>query len=204
LYKLDDLKNNKELWKGLEFIPVSCSWCNGEFEIKYGTLYNVVRRNADGIYCSRKCAGSGRANGTQEKYQKDGGKRCKRCGEFKSLDNFSKLPNPPYLRSECKRCHNFKPARSFTIYKDKASRDKVNFNIGMDDFVEFWNKDCFYCSGKVKKIRIELLDMSKGFVSQNIVSCCRQCQKLKGEFSHIEFLDLCQKITDNIRKLEEK
>lgn len=199
MYTLDELKANRDLWKGSDLIPAKCSWCSEEFEIKYGTLYNIIRRNTDGIYCSRKCAGSGRAYGTQKKYQLDGGKSCKRCGEFKKLDNFSKLPNPPYLRSECKRCHNFKPARSFSFYKDKAQREKVLFNINMEEFISFWNKDCFYCGASVKKIRIELIDLEKGFVDNNIVSCCMQCRKLKNDFKHAEFINLCLKISVNLK-----
>ena len=200
MYTLDELKENRDLWKGSELISAKCSWCDEHFEIKNGTLYNIIRRNADGIYCSRRCAGSGRAHGTQSKYQNDGGKSCKRCGEFKSLENFSKLPNPPYLRSECKRCHNYKPARSFSIYKEKASRDGAEFLINLDQFVSFWNKDCFYCSSKIKKIRIDLLDSEKGYEINNIVSCCIDCQKLKGDLKHQDFINMCHKISDNLRR----
>ena len=203
MYTITQLKDDRDLWRNLEIIPVKCSWCGEEFEVKYGTLYNIIRRNAEGIYCNRKCAGSGRAYNTQEKYHQDGGKVCKRCGEFKKLDNFSKLPNPPYLRSECRRCHNYKPARSFSIYKEKAQREKIDFTINIDDFVEFWNKDCFYCSSKVKKIRIELLDKGRGYQKNNIVSCCVGCQKFKGVLEHNEFVEMCHKISCNV-KLEDR
>jgi hypothetical protein len=185
-------------------VPAKCGWCDGNFEIKYGTLYNVIRRNAEGIYCSRKCAGSGRAFNTQNKYQSDGGKVCKRCGEFKKLENFSKLPNPPYYRSECRRCHNHKPVRIFSIYKEKAQRDNYNFDISIEYFESFWNKECFYCATNIKKVRIELLEKTKGYIKDNIVSCCRRCQKFKGDLEHSEFIELCHKISLNVKKLEDK
>jgi hypothetical protein len=200
LYTLDELKENRETWKGLDLISVKCSWCDTSFEIKNGTLYNIIRREADGVYCSRKCAGSGRAYNTQDKYQSDGGKTCKRCGEFKSLDNFSKLPNPPYLRSECRRCHNYKPARSFSLYKERAAREQVPFLITLDDFASFWNKKCFYCSSDIKKIRIEMLNPDMGYEAKNVVSCCADCQKLKGDLKHLEFVNMCHKISDNLRR----
>lgn len=204
MHTLEELKSNRDIWKSLETIPVKCSWCSSNFEVKYGTLYNIIRRNAEGVYCNRKCAGLGRSCNTQEKYQKEGGKTCKRCGEFKDLNNFSKLPNPPYFRSECKRCHNYKPARSFSLYKEKAQREGIIFNINLDDLDAFWNKDCFYCSTKVKKIRIELLKKSKGYVNNNIVSCCRECQKFRGDLDHNEFIDLCRKISLNVKEVEDK
>lgn len=202
MYTLDQLKNDKELWSGIELIPTVCSWCNVEFEVKYGTLYNVIRRDAEGLYCCRRCAGAARAHSTQEKYKKEGGKECKRCGEFKLLENFSSLPNPPFFRSECKRCHNYKPARSYSFYKERAIREGVPFKLNLDQFENFWSKDCYYCKGLVKKIRIELLDYSEGYVLQNMVSCCRQCQKFKGDLSHEDFIKLCHKISDNVRESE--
>lgn len=199
MYTLNELKQNRDIWKALDLVPVFCSWCNQSFEIKNGTLYNIIRRDAEGIYCGRKCAGSSRSCGTQEKYQKDGGKTCKRCGEFKSLENFSKLPNPPYLRSECRRCHNYKPARSFSMYKEKAQRDGIDFNLSLDEFEAFWNKNCFYCSSDIRKIRIQMLDFSKGYSPQNIVSCCIDCQKLRGSFEHDKFIEICNKISKNLK-----
>lgn len=199
MYTLFELKSNRDSWKNLELIPVLCSWCDRSFEIKNGTLYNIIRRDADGIYCGRKCAGSSRSCGTQEKYQKEGGKSCKRCGEFKNLENFSKLPNPPYFRSECKRCHSYKPARSFSIYKEKAKREGHDFALSLDEFEGFWNRKCHYCSSEIKKIRIQMLDFSKGYSLQNVVSCCMDCQKLRGDFDNDKFLNLCKKINENFK-----
>lgn len=202
MHKLEELKSNKDIWRSLEVIPVSCSWCGSPFDIKYGTLYNIIRRDAEGVYCSRSCSGSSRSSYTQRKYQDDGGKQCKRCGEFKKLENFSRLPNPPYFRSECKRCHNYKPARIFSFYKEKAIRSGVIFEITLDEFLDFWKKDCFYCSSEIKKIRIDLLDKKNGYIKNNIISCCIQCQNFKSDLTHEEFVSMCNKISRNF-KVEE-
>ena len=197
LYNLDELKKEKELWSGSKSVPALCSWCNEEFEVKYGTLYNIIKRDADGIFCTRKCAGAARAFYTQEKYQEEGGKSCRRCGEFKVLDEFSSLPNPPYLRAECKRCHNYKPARKFSNYKDKALKAGAKFNLSLDEFIVFWNRNCYYCDDKVVSTRIELKDNKLGYAVTNIVSCCRTCQQFKGELEHSSFIKLCNKISNN-------
>jgi hypothetical protein len=202
LYTLNQLKNDRSLWRDIEVIPAKCDWCSKEFEVKYGTLYNVIRRDADGIYCGRKCAGAARAMATQKKYQEDGGKGCKRCGEFKDLKNFSSLPNPPYYRAECKRCHNYKPARQFNLYKDKALRNGTEFDLSMDDFLTFFGKSCYYCNSEIKTIRMELLDDSEGYILDNIVSCCRCCQKFKDGMRHVDFIKLCHKISDNVKDSE--
>jgi len=204
LYTLDELKTNRDLWRGIHIIPAKCEWCESEFEIKYGTLYNIIRRNAEGIYCSRKCAGSARAYSTQEKYRTEGGKNCKRCGEFKALDNFSTLPNPPFFRAECKRCHNYKPARQFGSYKDKAQRLGQDFEISLDNFLVICDRPCFYCNSEVRNVRLEMIDYSQGYKLQNIVSCCRRCQKFKDGLSHQKFLELCFKISENVKDNEVK
>lgn len=199
LYTLSQLKNDRSLWKNIEVIPIQCSWCQMEFETKYGTLYNVIRRDAEGIYCGRKCAGSARVLSTQNKYKEAGGKTCKRCGEFKHLDSFSILPNPPYLRAECRRCHNYKPARQYSLSKEKAQRSKTPFTLTMDQFLESWGKPCQYCEAEVKTVRLETLNMSLGFVHGNVVSSCRECQKFKNGMNHDEFISLCQKIVNKIK-----
>lgn len=198
-YSFDKLKDDRDIWKSLDEIPATCSWCNKKFEIKYGTLYNIIRRDADGIYCTRKCSGAARASYTQKKYEQEGGKACKRCGEFKVLSNFSKLPNPPYYRAECKRCHNFKPARRYNLVKDSAMRSGLEFNLTMDQYLSFLKDNCFYCNSKVKTIRLELIDEYLGYKIENLVLCCKTCKKFKNNINHNDFIKLCQIISDNVR-----
>lgn len=196
---LQELKNDRDIWSSSLLISALCSQCNGVFDIKYGTLYNVIRRNADGIYCNRKCAGQARSTATQKRYNDEGGKLCKRCGEFKELELFSSLPSPPFFRAECKRCHNYKPARQFSLYRDKASRLSVPFSINLEEFLVFWGTSCHYCNSEVSTIRLELVESSIGYLTGNMVSCCRNCQKFKGNLKHSEFIDLCNKISLNVK-----
>ena len=200
LYSLIELKMDREIWKNLDVIPIFCTFCEKESSIRYGTLYNIIRRNANGIYCSRKCAGSHRAEITQKKYIDGGGKKCKRCGDFKNLNDFSALPNPPYFRSECKRCHNYKPARYYGLLKEKAARLKINFNLSLDEFLKYLNVDCFYCGEKVKSIRLEICVLELGYQKDNIVSCCNDCQKFKNNLNHFDFINSCHKISVHLKK----
>jgi hypothetical protein len=199
LYTLKELKEDKDLWKSLKLIPVACGWCEVEFEVKYGTLYNVIRRNADGVYCSRKHAGAARAKLTQDKYNKEGGKTCKRCGDFKMLDNFWPLPNPPYYRSECKRCRNYKPARRYSFYKDTAVSKNFLFTLSLDQFLNFDGNPCFYCGGDVDNISLDLIDNNLGYIDNNCISCCKRCKKFKGELEQEEFLEICNSIINNVK-----
>lgn len=199
IHTLEELKANKDLWKNLKLIPVSCNWCQKEFEIKYITLYNIVRRNASGVYCCRSHSGLARTKSTQEQYQLNGGKACKRCGETKSLDNFWPLPNPPYYRSECKRCRNYKPARKYSFYKSTALSKGLIFKLTLSQFLEFENQPCFYCNTAVENISLDLIQNQFGYVEHNCISCCKNCLKFKGNLEQQEFIEKCKTIVSNIK-----
>lgn len=196
MFFLDQLKNDKTLWINDEHISVYCSWCNNAFSVKNGTLYSIIRRNSEAIFCSQKCNGSFRAKLTQEKYNLDGGKTCKRCQEFLPLDNFSTLPNPPYFRAECKICHNNKPARHIAIYKERAKENNIPFELKPDDFAS--KKNCNYCGGLVRNLRIELINESMGYLKNNCIICCNDCYKFKNNLDHDTFINMCLKIANNI------
>lgn len=198
MYTYEELKSNRDLWRGLEIVPIRCDWCQDQFEIRYGTLYNVIRREADGIYCSRKCSGLARSFSTQQKYKEAGGKTCKRCGEFKSLDLFSSLPNPPYLRAECKRCHNYKPARQYSSTKEKYQRSGVNFTLSLDQYLTFRNSQCHYCGSNLDSIRLEMLNVNQGYILENVVPICFSCQKFKNGLGHQNFVEQCHKISNHL------
>ncbi len=203
MYSLEQLKTDRALWQSAELIPVSCDWCKKNFEIKYGTLYNIIRREADGIYCNRECAGLYRTSLTQKKYQEAGGKICKRCGEFKILNEFSTLPNPPYYRAECKRCHNYKPARQYSLLKEKASRFKIIFNLDLNQYLEVFKFNCFYC-GSSSNLRLELKEHMVGYCENNLITSCYQCQKFKNNLNHEDFINQCHKIIEHLKEANEK
>lgn len=198
MYTFEELKNNRDLWISKKTIQVYCSWCQSNFEIKNGTLYNIIRRDSEGIYCGRKCAGSARAFSTQSKYKEAGGKTCKRCGDFKSLDDFSILPNPPYYRAECKRCHNYKPARQYSLLKEKSICKKINFDLTLDQFLNTYEKNCYYCDKKSGFNNLGLIIETRGYEDNNVIMCCRECQKFKGSLSHNDFITSCLKICENL------
>lgn len=199
MYTLLELQTDRDLWNNLKIIPVKCTWCTANFEIKFGTLYNIIRRNANGVFCTRKCAGAFRANMTQEKYKSNGGKICKRCNEFKELNCFSPLPNAPYLRSECYKCHNYKPARKYSLLREKVLKNNCQFSLSLDNFIEAATKNCFYCDASMKTLNLEILNPTLGYIDQNVISCCKTCFKFKNDLTHDAFIELCLTIANNLR-----
>lgn len=197
LYTLNELKEDRAIWATKSFIDVVCDRCLCAFKLKYGTLYNIIRRNANGLYCSRKCSGAVKSEITQEKYASSGGKACKRCEEFKPLSEFWPLPNPPYYRSECKTCRNNKSARKFAFYRDKAKLQNIPFSITQEYFFEVLKKSCEYCNEK-SHLSIGFLNFENGYANDNCISICRVCSKLKGKINDDDFKAQCIKIYKNL------
>ena len=82
-------------------------------------------------------------------------------------------------------------------YKLGAKYRKIEFNLSYEDFKNFWQKSCYYCGEKIEKIGLDRIDNEKGYLIENIVSCCKICNLMKRSSSKDDFLNQCQKIINN-------
>jgi hypothetical protein len=82
----------------------------------------------------------------------------------------------------------------FREYKKRAKKSDLSFSMSEDDFMLFWNKECFYCSSSIDGIGLDRVDNSLGYDLQNLVSCCPVCNYAKGQLSGEEFLSLCRRV----------
>lgn len=81
--------------------------------------------------------------------------------------------------------------RLYSQKKAEAKRRDKTFNIDFDFFCELSLKPCYYCgvsgSSKLNYNGFDLhyngldrIDNSKGYTSQNIRTCCKFCNALRG------------------------
>jgi len=95
-------------------------------------------------------------------------------------------------------------------YKRNANDKWRNFEISFDDFLEITQKECIYCwrhqisSTNIKTSRavykynwIDRVDNSRWYEKDNIVPCCKRCNKAKSTLSKNEFLELIEMIYKN-------
>ena len=82
----------------------------------------------------------------------------------------------------------------YTQYKNGARRRKLSFNISIEYFVIFWNKDCYYCGDHIKGIGLDRFDNSIGYEEENIVPCCEVCNRAKMTLNGDEFINKCKHI----------
>lgn len=81
------------------------------------------------------------------------------------------------------------------MYKKRACNKKLEFDVLMCD------AKCKYCNFK-GDIGIDRIDNSIGYISNNIVSCCKVCNVMKNKYSVDNFLNKCIAINTSTIILE--
>jgi len=92
-------------------------------------------------------------------------------------------------------------------YKQSARKRNLDFKLSNDELRILFQDNCYYCgtapyrkmknsSGKGYFIYngIDRVDNNKGYINNNVVTCCIQCNKAKLDMDLNDFLDLVKKI----------
>lgn len=95
----------------------------------------------------------------------------------------------------------------FLKYKRGAKNRNLEFSLTLEQLVVLIKDLCYYCGSNFKNNfkhsnistgykhnGIDRVDNSKGYVLENCVSCCKDCNKAKGTLDKDLFLDLVKKI----------
>lgn len=129
--------------------------------------------------------------------------KSKSCGCNRKASPKSKEPN---------RCLAiFKSLYNSIVIKDNKKRN-LKTDISIDKFIELTTNNCNYCgaglcnfasdinSGKlisntiVKYNGLDRIDSSNGYILNNVVTCCKHCNKAKNIMSQKEFLEFIKRV----------
>ncbi len=88
------------------------------------------------------------------------------------------------------------PERCIKPYIKNALNRNLEFNLSLEEFKSFWQKDCHFCSDTINTIGIDRLDNNLGYTLENVVSCCKICNFMKRNLSVEDFLTKCKRITE--------
>ncbi len=92
--------------------------------------------------------------------------------------------------------------------KKGAQKRKLSFNLSKPHFKELCLSNCFHCNkppsnqtthnGKLiqKNSGIDRINNDIGYEPDNVVSCCWDCNRLRGSVTIEEFLNHCQRVVD--------
>ena len=80
-------------------------------------------------------------------------------------------------------------------YKGKARKRNYSFEILNQCAYYLFYQDCYYCGTEPNPLNgIDRVDNSKGYVYNNVVSCCKICNSMKNTLSISDFLIHINKI----------
>ena len=139
--------------------------------------------------------------------------RCA-CGSEKFVSRESLTAG---TSSKCPRC----TARKYPIgtyakeavllrYKREAKERKLSWNLTRLEFDALVIQDCSYCRAEPSNVTtswdkstftytgIDRVDNTRGYESDNVVPCCRECNKAKGSRTQKEFIEWALKIARTV------
>lgn len=128
--------------------------------------------------------------GKNKKYQEEV-KTCIDCKKIKPILSFNLKGPGRSRRGDCRVCSNKKRGRPEAVYKEykrSAFRRGILFDISENEFRSYQGMSCNYCGEKLDRIRLDRVDSGKGYTGENLVSCCKTCNFLKGSLKADEFL----------------
>lgn len=135
--------------------------------------------------------------------QPDKSKYCRICGDKKTLiSEFwpRDLGRPDGFNTACKLCVAKKQQRPNEILpkmRQNAIKRDLAFNITIEDIKKHWSKPCYYCNEKTIGW-LDRRDNSRGYEPDNVVPCCRICNKMKSDLSEKQFYNQIKLIIKNI------
>lgn len=83
----------------------------------------------------------------------------------------------------------------FFIYQYQAKERSIDFSLSYEESVILFNSLCFYCGTKTFKNGIDRVKNSLGYESENVVSCCSKCNRMKSDWSYESFISFCGHIS---------
>lgn len=183
-------------------------------KIKHGTKWSYDKKSCRCNEC-KKAKADYRRKLYPEKNRhvttnlEKGTRICYVCKIEKKLEDFTANKNRRVSlgrMNECKSCHNkrgiknkAKPTSRYSTYKSGSKYRGIEFNLTYEEFMTHWNNPCTYCGEEVETIGLDRIKSEIGYQIDNVVSCCRVCNKAKGVLSQKDFISMCLKISEKFK-----
>lgn len=121
--------------------------------------------------------------------------QTKSCGCLQRK-NIGRNPIDFCLGKKCvKQSQNSKNV--FNSIKRRANYRNIGFSVTYEEFEKFYGKNCYYCN-KENCIGLDRIDSSRGYLIDNIVTCCTLCNSMKNVLTQEDFYNHVRKIKDHL------
>lgn len=137
-------------------------------------FYNVLCLRCNSLSAMR----SDRFRGTQRL------ETCRHCRQAYACE----MANSRKLPKEVKKMNN-----KYSNYMGNARARKLDFNISREVFESIILGSCVYCNTSID-IGVDRKDNSRGYLMDNVVPCCKNCNMMKGTKSIEEFIAHCERV----------
>lgn len=84
-------------------------------------------------------------------------------------------------------------------YKYNAKLRNLEFSLTVEEFRNFWGRNCYYCDDSIKTIGIDRIESDKGYSTKNCIPCCAMCNRMKMKYSVDDFIKKCIEISNNFK-----
>ena len=108
-----------------------------------------------------------------------------------------RINNPEKIKKARKTARKT-DTHKFYRYEYSARKRRYIFDLSKEQFSELINSPCHYCGYSDGKVGVDRKDNDEGYTVKNSVSCCKNCNFLKGTLDYESFILTCCKIANNI------
>jgi hypothetical protein len=116
----------------------------------------------------------------------------------KNADELKARSNSEYHRNKGNKKRKDRLVSPHTLLNryrhDAKRRGGREFLITKEQFMDLWQKPCYYCNGSIPTIGIDRVNNDVGYTVDNIVPCCTRCNLAKRNLSKPEFIAMCYAI----------
>jgi 5-methylcytosine-specific restriction endonuclease McrA len=106
--------------------------------------------------------------------------------------------NSPNGRVSAKNWYKKSPRAMFPLYEKSANKRGLEFKISLDDFIRKIKEPCVYCGNpppeESTRNGLDRINNNAGYIVENLVACCFNCNQMKGKRSVEDFLEHIRKI----------
>lgn len=137
--------------------------------------------------------------------------QCEICKTTDALRWRQNICNSCYLKrwrlnNESKVLEYLKDTENrFKRSKRKAISRNIEWSLSLEEFSETCGQPCYYCDNLIGEIvlynsGLDRLDNNKGYIKENVVSCCNTCNSIKSNILSLEEMKQVAQLIINLRK----